>query len=123
MDGASESTAMNLSEGLRNMADQAGIGLGGLMKEIAEASKDALSYQIKSGPALAKQVAYAKSLGVNFGDIAKAGKSMVMNYKDSIKNEMQLSAMLGKNVDLSEVRAKFASGDTEGAMKSLQAQG
>jgi hypothetical protein len=123
MDGASESTAMNLSEGLRNMADQANIGLGGLMREIAEASKDALSYQIKSGPALAKQVAYAQSLGVSFGDIAKAGKSMVMNYKDSIKNEMQLSAMLGKNVDLSEVRAKFASGDTEGAMKSLQAQG
>ena len=123
MDGASESTAMNLSEGLRNMAEQANIGLGGLMREIADASKDALSYQIKSGPALAKQVAYAQSLGVSFGDIAKAGKSMVMNYKDSIKNEMQLSAMLGKNVDLSEVRAKFASGDTEGAMKSLQAQG
>ena len=123
MDGVTESTAMNLSEGLRNMADQANIGLGGLMREVAEASKDALSYQIKSGPALAKQVAYAQSLGLSFGDIAKAGKSMVMNYKDSIKNEMQLSAMLGKNVDLSEVRAKFASGDTEGAMKSLQAQG
>ena len=123
VDGASESTAMNLSEGLRNMADQAGIGLGGLMKEMAEASKEMLGYQIKSGPALAKQVAYAQSLGVSFGDIAKAGKSMVMNYKDSIKNEMQLSAMLGKNVDLSEVRAKFASGDTEGALKSLQAQG
>jgi hypothetical protein len=123
VDGATESTAMNLSEGLRNMADQAKIGLGGLMKEMAEASKDMLGYQIKSGPALAKQVAYAQSLGVSFGDIAKAGKSMVMNYKDSIKNEMQLSAMLGKNVDLSEVRAKFASGDTEGALKSLQAQG
>jgi hypothetical protein len=123
MDGVTESTAMNLSEGLRNMADQAGIGLGGLMKEMAESSKEMLGYQIKSGPALAKQVAYAQSLGVSFGDIAKAGKSMVMNYKDSIKNEMQLSAMLGKNVDLSEVRAKFASGDTEGALKSLQAQG
>ena len=123
VDGVSESTAMNLNEGLRNMADQAKIGLGGLMKEMAEASKDMLGYQIKSGPALAKQVAYAQSLGVSFGDIAKAGKSMVMNYKDSIKNEMQLSAMLGKNVDLSEVRAKFASGDTEGALKSLQAQG
>jgi hypothetical protein len=123
IDGSSEATAMNLSEGLRNMADQANIGLGGLMREIADASKDALSYQIKSGPALAKQVAYAQSLGVNFGDIAKAGKSMVMNYSDSIKKEMQLSAMLGKNVDLSEVRAKFASGDTAGALKSLQAQG
>lgn len=123
MDGVSESTAMNLSEGLRAMADQAKIGLGGLMREIADASKDALSYQIKSGPALAKQVAYAQSLGVSFGDIAKAGKSMVMNYKDSIKQEMQLSAMLGKNVDLSEVRAKFASGDTSGALEALKAQG
>jgi hypothetical protein len=62
-------------------------------------------------------------MGVSFQDIAKAGQSMVLNYKDSIKSEMQLSAMLGKNVDLSEVRAKFASGDTEGALKSLQAQG
>jgi hypothetical protein len=123
VDGASESTAMNLSEGLRNMADQAGIGLGGLMREMAESSKEMLGYQIKSGPALAKQVAYAQSLGVSFGDIAKAGKSMVMNYKDSIKNEMQLSAMLGKNVDLSEVRAKFASGDQAGAMEALKAQG
>ncbi len=60
MDGVSESTAMNLSEGLRNMADQAKIGLGGLMREIADASKDALSYQIKSGPSVAKQVAYAQ---------------------------------------------------------------
>lgn len=123
MDGVSASTAMNLQEGLRNMADQAGIGLGNLMKEVAEASKDALSYQIKSGPALAKQVAYAQSLGVNFGDVAKAGKNMVMNYKDSIKAEMQLSSLLGEQVDLSEVRAKFAAGDTKGALESLKAQG
>jgi hypothetical protein len=123
MDGVSESTAMNLSEGLRTMAEQANIGLGGLVREIAEASKDALSYQIKSGPALAKQVAYAQSIGVSFSDVAKAGKSMVLNYKDSIKNEMQLSAMLGKSVDLSEVRSKFASGDTEGALAALKAQG
>jgi hypothetical protein len=48
---------------------------------------------------------------------------MVLNYKDSIKSEMSLSAMLGKNVNLSEVRAKFMSGDQEGAMESLKAQG
>jgi hypothetical protein len=48
---------------------------------------------------------------------------MVLNYKDSIKAEMSLSAMLGKNVDLSEVRAKFMSGDTEGALSSLKAKG
>jgi hypothetical protein len=123
IDGASESSAMNMQEGLRAMADQAGIGLGELTKEMAEASKEMLGYQIKSGPALAKQVAYAKSIGVSFNDIAKAGKSMVLNYKDSIKSEMSLSAMLGKNVNLSEVRAKFMSGDQKGAMESLKAQG
>ena len=123
MDGMSAEVAMNMQEGMRNMADQAGIGLGNLMKEVAQASKEALGYQIKSGPALAKAVAYTQSMGVNFGDVAKAGKNMVMNYKDSIKAEMQLSSMLGEQVDLAEVRAKFAAGDTEGALGSLKSQG
>lgn len=123
VDGSSEATALNMQEGLRAMADQAKINLGGLMAEIAESSKEMLGYQIKSGSALARQVTFARSMGVSFQDIAKAGQSMVLNYKDSIKSEMQLSAMLGKNVDLSEVRASFASGDTEGALKALQAQG
>lgn len=123
IDGATEATAMNLSEGLRNMADQVGIGLTGLMQEMAESSKEMLGYQIKSGPALAKQVAAAQSLGVKFSDIAKAGKNMVLNYKDSIKAEMSLSSMLGKNVNLAEVRAKFMSGDQAGAMEALKAQG
>lgn len=123
IDGMSANMSMNMAEGMRSMADQAGISLGNLMKEVAESSKEALGYQIKSGPALAKAVAYAQSMGVSFGDIAKAGKSMVMNYKDSIKAEMQLSSLLGEQVDLSEVRAKFAEGDTTGAMQALQAQG
>jgi hypothetical protein len=123
VDGMSAQMALNMQEGMRAMANKAGINLSKFMSEVAEASKDALGYQIKSGPALAKQVAYAQSLGVSFGDIAKAGKSMVLNYKDSIKAEMQLSTLLGEQVDLSEVREKFASGDTKGAMEALKAQG
>lgn len=123
LDKVSEKTALNLQEGVRAMADKAGVNLGSAMAEIAEASKEALSFQIKGSSQLAKQVIYAKSLGVSFNEVAKAGQSMVLNYKDSIKSEMSLSAMLGKNVNLSEVRAKFMSGDQEGAMKALKAQG
>jgi uncharacterized coiled-coil DUF342 family protein len=123
MDGLSAGTALNMQEGLRAMSDQAKVNLGGVMEEMATASKDMLGYQIKSASALSKQVIFAKSMGVSFNDIAKAGQGMVLNYKDSIKSEMQLSAMLGKNVDLSEVRAKFASGDTSGAISALKAQG
>ena len=90
---------------------------------MASASEIALEMNINSGKALAKQVGYATSLGVSFSKIAKAGQNMVLNYKDSIKSEMQLSALLGKQVDLSEVRMKFAEGDTTGAMEALKAQG
>jgi hypothetical protein len=123
LDGVSAGTALNMAEGTRAMAEQAGLNVGDIMNEVASASEMALSYQIQSGDALARQVVFAKSLGVSFNEVAKAGQSMVLNYKDSIKAEMSLSAMLGKNVDLSEVRAKFASGDTEGALAALQAQG
>jgi hypothetical protein len=119
----SEKTALNMQEGVRAMASKAGVSLGAAMTEISNASRDALSYQIKSASALAKQVIFAKSMGVSFNDIAKAGQSMVLNYKDSIKAEMQLSSMLGEQVDLSEVRAKFAAGDTSGALDALKAQG
>jgi len=123
LDGASAQTALNLQEGMRAMADKAGISYGNLMQEVSEASKEMLGYQISSGKALAKQVAAAQSIGVSFNDIAKAGQNMVLNYKDSIKSEMQLSALLGRQVDLSEVRAKFAQGDTTGALEALKAQG
>lgn len=123
LDGVSKEVSLNMQEGLRTMAKQANVNLGALMEDVAAASKDALSYQIKSGPALAKAATFAQSLGTKFTDIANAGKSMVLNYKDSIKAEMSLSAMLGKRVDLSQVRALFASGDQEGALKALKAQG
>lgn len=123
LDKVSAKTALNMAEGTRAMAEQAGLNIGDVMNEVASASQMALEAQVKSGKALARQVVYAKSLGVSFQEVAKAGQNMVLNYKDSIKSEMSLSAMLGKNVNLSEVRAKFMAGDQEGALKALQAQG
>lgn len=123
LDGVSKETSVSMQEGLRAMAAQANINLGALMEDVAEASKDALSYQIKSGPALAKAATFANSIGTKFTDIANAGRSMVLNYKDSIKAEMSLSAMLGRRVDLSQVRALFAAGKTEEAISALRAQG
>jgi hypothetical protein len=77
LDGSTADVALNMQEGMRAMADKAGINLGGLMAEVAESSKEMLGYQIKSGSALSRQVAFARSMGVSFQDIAKAGQSMV----------------------------------------------
>jgi hypothetical protein len=59
-------------------------------------------------------------MGTSMNAMMKASDTMVLNYKDSIKAEMGLSAMLGRNVDLSETRAKLMSGDQAGAAESLR---
>lgn len=123
VDGLTQKTAINMVEGMRTMAEQANIPIDNLMNEVVSAQKSMLSYGIKNTAQLTKQVAYVQSMGLSFDKVAQAGKSMVMNYEDSIKAEMELSALLGEQVDLSEVRASFAAGDTEGALKALQAQG
>lgn len=91
--------------------------------DMADASKLAMIYNIKSYQALSKQVKALRMMGVSFAEIAEDGKNMVLNYKDSIKSEMQLSAMLGENVDLSEVRALIFANDIEGAQRAFNATG
>jgi len=91
--------------------------------DMADASKLAAFYNIKSYEALTKQVKALRMMGSSFAEIAEDGKNMVLNYKDSIKGEMQLSAMLGERVDLSEVRALLAAKDFAGAQKAFNATG
>jgi hypothetical protein len=116
-------SSLNMVEGMRAMAEFANIPLNSLMEEVAEASKEMVGYQIRTTSELAEQVAYTKSMGINFNDIAKAGRNMVLNYKDSIKSEMELSALLGRNVDLSEVRQYAAAGDYKSMLSALKEQG
>jgi hypothetical protein len=91
--------------------------------EMAGASKMAMTYNIKSYEALAKQVMAAKQLGVSWSQIAEDGRNMVLNYKDTIKGEMELSAMLGERVDLSEVMALINAGQVDAAQKAFNATG
>ena len=81
------------------------------MKGVANASKKMVEYGITNSKELAKQVAYAQSIGLDFNTVADAGRNMVLNYKDSIKGEMKLSALLGRQIDFSEARQKFFEGD------------
>jgi hypothetical protein len=123
LDGLSETAAMNMQQGMTALAESSNIPLDNLMQEVAGSAKSMLGYGIKNTSNLIKQAAAVSSMGVSFQEVANAGKSMVLNYKDSIKAEMQLSSLLGEQVDLSEVRAQMASGDYKGAIQSLQAQG
>lgn len=123
IDGLSETAALNMQEGMRQLAMGSKIPLDNLMQEVAASAKQMLGYGIKNTVALTKQVAAVQSMGASFQAVANAGRSMVLNYKDSIKAEMQLSSLMGEQVDLSEARAAFAAGDYQSAISAIQAQG
>ncbi len=100
-----------------------GVNPADIASEMASAGELALQYNIASSEELVKQVGSLKEMGVSWSKISEAGKGMVLNYKDSIRKEMQLSALLGENVDLSEVRALFAAGRNDEAFKVLKSSG
>jgi hypothetical protein len=120
VDNSNAESALNMLEGTRQMAVMMGLNPGDVMRDMADSTKEIAQYNFRSGKELQKQVIAVKAMGGNFNKIATAGRNMVLNYKDSIKAEMELSAMLGKSINLSEVRAKFASSDIPGAVKALQ---
>ena len=104
-------------------AGKEGYNVADIANELKDAGGLALQYNIKSSKELVKQVKSVRNMGGSFVKISEAGKNMVLNYKDSIRKEMELSAMLGENVDLSEARALFAAGKNDEAFGVLKSSG
>ena len=115
-------SAVNTLGMAESVAKTAGLPVNALFKDLAESSELFLQNNYGNEKSMIKQVATLRVMGLAAQKVLQAGQKMVLNYKDSIKSEMQLSALMGKQIDLSRVRQKFASGDTPGAMLALQEQ-
>ena len=112
--------AQNLIAGITKFANINKLAPQAIFNQIKDAGEDI--YKFSSGTAnnFVKQAGLLTKMSVSMSQMMKASDSMVLNYKDSIKAEMSLSAMLGKNVNLSEVRARLMSGDQAGAASALK---
>jgi hypothetical protein len=102
---------------------EGGINIADIANEMANANETALFYNVKSSEELIKQIVSVRKLGGEYTKIAEAGKSMVLNYRDTIRKSMELSTMLGEQVDLGEVMALFASNRPEDAFRELKDSG
>ena len=110
----------NLIGGFEAMAKANGVTKASIFKQIAGAAAEIYKFSSGTADNFVKQAISLTKMGVQMSTMAKASDAMVLNYKDSIKNEMQLSAMLGRNVDLSEARARLMSGDMEGGAQAIK---
>jgi hypothetical protein len=119
LSGKAAANTLGMAE---SVAKTAGLPVNALFEDLAESSELLLQNNYGNEQSLVKQVATLRVMGVAAQKVLQAGQNMVLNYKDSIKAEMRLSALLGKQVDLSRVRQKFASGDAAGAADLLRTQ-
>lgn len=100
-----------------------GFNIADIATELAQSSELALLYNIKNSNELVKQIRSVRQLGGDYSTIAESGKSMVLNYKDTIRKAMQLSAIIGEKVDLSIPMSLFAANKPEEAYKELKESG
>lgn len=112
--------AQNLLAGITKFANLNKLAPQAIFNQIKDAGEDIYKFSSGTADNFVKQAGLLTKMSVSMSQMMKASDSMVLNYKDSIKAEMSLSAMLGKNVNLSEVRARLMSGDQAGAASALK---
>ena len=120
MDKSSAKVAFNNVAGVAEFAKMNDMSPAQLFKQMADASEEVMKYSNMTTSQYASQAVLLSNMNTSMKDMATASGTMVLNYKDSIKSEMSLSAMLGKNVNLSEVRARLMSGDMAGGATALK---
>jgi uncharacterized protein YjbJ (UPF0337 family) len=120
MDKSTAEQAINMTAGLKSFARMNDMEPAQLFKEMADSQEEIFKYTNYTSQEFAQQVVMLKNMNTSMSSMAKASDTMVLNYKDSMKAEMSLSSMLGKNVDLSETRARLMSGDMAGGASALK---
>lgn len=107
---ASGTTAEGTILAASALAKMGGVAPSAVMKDMAEASADTLAFLAKSPIALMKATVEARRLGTTVNSLSRAARGL-LNYQDSITNELEASALLGKALNFQEARAAAYAGD------------
>jgi hypothetical protein len=115
--------AVDMAATTKSMAKAAGVPISKVMKNVAQNTEAFASYGKDGGINIAKAAVAAAKLGVEMDSLTKVTDSL-LDFETSITNELELGAMLGKNINLDRARALAYEGNIGGAVKeTLQTLG
>jgi hypothetical protein len=121
MNEGSASTAMDMAATTKAMGKAAGVPIDSLMKDVAGSSKAFAEYGKDGGLNIAKAAVAAAKLGVGMDSLTKVTDSL-LDFETSINGEMELGAMLGKQLNLDRARGLAYEGNIGGAVKETLQQ-
>lgn len=104
-----------------SMAKIAGVAPGQVIKDMAENSEYAYRYFQSSPEKLAQAAVQAAKLGTSIKEAGKVADGL-LDFESSITKELEASAILGTNINLSQARYLAANNDILGAQQAVNDQ-
>jgi hypothetical protein len=123
LNGGSADMAADMIKTTQEFANQNGIIPADLMADLAGSAEEFALFGKDGGKNILQAAGYAKKLGVNMSTISGVADNL-LDFESSITKELELGAMLGKDINLDRARALAYEGDIQGAMnETLSALG
>ena len=114
-DGSTE-TAQNLIDSTRSLAEQNGLVPTDLMADVANSAEQFALFGKDGGKNISEAAVAAGKLGVSMSQISGVADNL-LDFENSINAELELGAMLGKNINLDKARALAMEGDLGGMVR------
>jgi hypothetical protein len=116
LNGGSEETALNLTKATQEFAAQNGIIPSDLMADLANSAEEFALFGKDGGKNIIAAGAAAKKMGVDLKTMSGIADNL-LDFETSITKELELGALLGKDINLDKARQLAYSGDIAGATK------
>ena len=116
MNEGSASTAMDMAATTKALGKAAGVPIDSLMKDVAGSTKAFAEYGKNGGLNMTIAAVAAAKMGVSMDSMTKVSDSL-LDFETSINGEMELGAMLGKQLNLDRARGLAYEGNMTGAVK------
>jgi hypothetical protein len=114
LNGNSQETALNLTKASQEFAAQNGLIPGALMADLAENTEAFALFGKDGGKNMIQAAGAAAKMGVSLKTMTGLADNL-LDFENSINAEMELGAMLGKDINLDKARALAYNNDIAGA--------
>lgn len=116
--GMTDKQASAMAGFTANLANAAGVNLDEVMSDVASASDDTVTLMRGNVKQMTLAAIQAKQIGVSLDRSASSAKGL-LNFTQSVSDEMEASVLLGKNLNLNSARQLSFQGDVAGAQKEI----
>jgi hypothetical protein len=116
LNDGSQETAQNLIQSTKNLAEQNGLVPSQVMADVANSAEAFAAYGKEGGTNIAEAAVAAGKLGVTMSQLTGITDNL-LDFESSINSELELGAMLGRNINLDRARALAYEGNIGGAVR------